>query len=80
MSFERPTSKLEFETKFKNYKKILLRLMRNSKLNHFNNFFHENLFKTREGIREIVNISKKGKTDITSIYIGKKKLLKSLLR
>ena len=54
--------------------------MQNSKLNHFNNFFHENLFKTREGIREIVNISKKGKTDITSIYIGKKKLLKSLLR
>ena len=46
--------------------------MRNSKLNHFNNFFHENLFKTKEGIREKVIISKKGKADITSIHIGKK--------
>ena len=42
--------------------------MRNSKSNHFNNYFDKNklnLFKTWEGIREIINISKKGKTDIT---------------
>ena len=43
--------------------------MRNSKSNHFNNYFHENilnLFKTWESISEIINMSEKGKTDITS--------------
>ena len=43
--------------------------MRNSTLNHFNNYFHKNklnLFKIGEGTKEIVKISKKGKTDITS--------------
>ena len=70
-----PLKKSKLEIKFKNYKKILLRLMQNSKSNHFNNYFHENklnLFKTWEGIREIINVSKKGKTDITSVQIGNK--------
>ena len=34
--------------------------MQNSKSNHFDNYFHENklnLFKTWEGIKEIINIS-----------------------
>ena len=42
-------------------------------------YFHEhelNLFKTWKGIREIINISKKGKTDITSIQSGIKGLLR----
>ena len=44
-----PLKKRELEIKFKNYKKILLKLMQNSNSNHFNNYFHENklnLFKT----------------------------------
>ena len=70
-----PFNKKELETKVKNYKKALLKLIRNSKANHFNNFFHENklnLFKTWEGIMENINISKKRATDITSIQIGNK--------
>ena len=54
--------------------------MQNSKSNHFNNYFHENklnLFKTWEGIREIINISTNRKTDITSIQIGNKTVKKS---
>ena len=54
--------------------------MQNSKSNHFNNYFHENklnLFKTWEGIREIINISTNRKTDITSIHIGNKTVKKS---
>ena len=54
--------------------------MRNSKSNHFNNYFHENksnLIKTWEGIREIISTSKKRKTDITSIQIGNKTVKKS---
>ena len=37
-----PFNKRELETKVKNYKKVLLKLTRNSKANHFNNFFREN--------------------------------------
>ena len=51
--------------------------MRNSKFNHY---FYENklnLFKTWKGIREIINISKKEKTDITSTQIGNKTVKKS---
>ena len=65
-----PFNKGELETKVKNYKKVLLKLTRNSNTNHFNNFFCENklnLFKTWEVIGEIINISKQGTTDITSI-------------
>ena len=54
--------------------------MRNSKSNHFNNYFHENklnLFKTLEVIREMINISKNRKTDVTSIQIGNKNVKKS---
>ena len=54
--------------------------MRHSKSNYFNNYFPEsklNLFETWEGIREIINISKKGKTDITSIQICNKTFKKT---
>ena len=68
-------NKRELEIKVKKYKKVLLKLTQNSKANRFNNFFHENklnLFKTWEGIREIINISKKGTTYITSVQTGNK--------
>ena len=70
-----PFNKRELETKVKNYKKVLLKLTQNSKASHFNNFFREsklNLFKTWEGIRETINVSKERATDITSIQIGNK--------
>ena len=57
-----PSKRNEIETKVKNYKKRLLELTRASKANHYNKFFLENklnFFKTWQGIREIINISKK---------------------
>ena len=75
-----PLKKRELKIKLKNFKKILLRLMQNSKLNIFNNYFHKNklnLFKIWEGIRVIINIFKKGKADLTSTQIGNKTVKKS---
>ena len=46
--------------------------MRNSKLNHFNNYIHKNklnFIKTWEGITEVINISINKKTEITSFQI-----------
>ena len=54
--------------------------MANSKSNHFSNYFHENglnVFKPWESTREIINISKKRKSDITSIQIVNKTVKKS---
>ena len=54
-----PLNKKELETKVKIYKKVLLKLTQNGKANHFNNLFCDiilNLFKTWDGIREIINI------------------------
>ena len=51
----------ELQIKVKIFKKYIIKLTRQSKANHFNNFFQENklnLFKTWEGIREIINITK----------------------
>ena len=65
-----PSKRNETETKVKNYKKHLLKLTRASKVNHYNKFFLENklnLFKTWQGIREIINISKKGNKVINCI-------------
>ena len=58
-------NKKNFGTKVKNYKKVPLKLTGNSKANNFHNFFRGNklnLFKTWEGIREIINISKNRKS------------------
>ena len=55
------------EQEFKTYKNNLLKLTRASKFNHYNNYFQENrlnLFKTWEGIRNIINITKKSKNNI----------------
>ena len=70
-------NKKELETKVKNYKIVLLKLTQNSKANHFKNFFCKNklnLFKTWEGIREIINTFKKQTKGIRSIQIGIKRL------
>ena len=79
-SFKDPLKKRELEIELKTFEKILLRLIWNSKLNHFNNNFYENtlnLFKTWEGIRELINIFKNRKTDITSIQISNATFKKS---
>ena len=49
------------EQEFKTYKNNLLKLTRASKFNHYNNYFQDNrlnLFKTWEGIRDIIKITK----------------------
>ena len=63
-------NKKELETKVKNYKKVLLKLTRNSKANHFSNLFCENklnLFKKWEGMKEVINISK-NKQQISHLF------------
>ena len=62
----------ELQIKVKIFKKFILKLTRQNKANHFNNFFPENklnLFKTWEGIREIMNITKKVTKYINCIQI-----------
>ena len=63
------------EQQFKTYKNNLLKLTRAGKFNHYNNYFQDNrlnLFKTWEGIRDIINITKKPKNNINSIQVNGK--------
>ena len=63
------------EKEFKTYENNLLKLTRASKFNRYNNYFQENrlnLFKTWEGIRDIINITKKLKNNINSIQVNGK--------
>ena len=72
-----PLHKKEIANKVSNYRNIILKLTQKSKANHFNKYFHDNklnIFKTWEGITEIINISKKGSNNINCIQIGKKTL------
>ena len=65
-----PSKRNEIKCNVKTYKKRLLNLTRAREANHLNKFFIENksnLFKTWEGIREIINISKKGNKVINCI-------------
>ena len=67
------TKRKLIEQQFKTYKNNLLKLTRASKFNHYNNYFQENrlnLFKTWEGIRDIINITKKSKNNINSIQVN----------
>ena len=69
-----PLKREELVNKVKTYKKYILHLTRESKANHFNNFFQENklhIFKTWEGIRTS-NIATKGCKKINCIQIGNK--------
>ena len=59
------------EQEFKTYKNNLLKLARASKFNHYN--FQKNrlnLFKTWEGLRDIISITKKTKNNINSIQVN----------
>ena len=61
------------EQEFKTYENNLLKLTRASKFNHYNNYFQKNrlnLFKTWEGIRDIISITKKTKNNINSIQVN----------
>ena len=67
------TKRKKIEQEFKTYKNYLLRITRTSKFKHYNNYFQENrpnLFKTWEGIRDIINITKKSKNNINSIQVN----------
>ena len=69
------TKRKIIEQQFKTYKNNLLKLTRASKFSHYNNYFQENrpnLFKTWEGIRVIINITKKSKNNINSIQVNGK--------
>ena len=68
-----PINKDELANKVKNHRSTTLKLTRKSKANHFNKYFDDNklnIFKTWEGIREIINISKKGSININYIKIS----------
>ena len=72
------TKRKIIEQQFKTYKNNLLKLTRASKFNHYNNYFQENrlnLFKTWEGIRDIINITKKSKNNINSIQVNSKDII-----
>ena len=67
------TKRKKIEQEFKTYKNYLLKITRTSKFKHYNNYFQENrlnLFKTWEGIRDIINITKKSKNNINSIQVN----------
>ena len=63
----------KIEQEFKTYKNYLLKITRTSKFKYYNNYFQENrlnLFKIWEGIRDIINITKKSKNNISSIQVN----------
>ena len=67
------TKRKIIEQEFETYKNNLLKLTRASKFNHYNNYFQDNrlnLFKTWEGIRDIIKITKKSKNNINSIQVN----------
>ena len=70
-----PTRKQELQEKHKTCKNRLTKLTRNSKANHFNNFFYQNksnLLKVWEGIKSIINTKPtKIKQDIATIKVDK---------
>ena len=69
-----PTRKQELKEKYKTYKNRLTKLTRNSKANHFNNFFYQNksnLLKVWDGIKSIINTKPTKIKDITTIKVDK---------
>ena len=70
-----PLHNEEIAHKVKNYRNTIRKLTRTSKAKHINKYFHDNklnVFKTWEGIREIINISKKESNNSNYIQIRKK--------
>ena len=65
-----PLKKNEVHTRYKKHRNLILTLTRTSKKQHFANFFQEhqsNLKKTWEGIRDLINVSKKSGINISKI-------------
>ena len=70
-----PLNKQQLDDRVKKYKKNLLKLIRKTEANHYNNFFQEkklNLFKISEGVREIINITKKCNSEFNYIQVASK--------
>ena len=70
-----PLHNEEIAHKVKNYRNTIRKLTRKSKAKHINKYFHDNklnVFKLWEGIREIINISKKESNNSNYIQIRKK--------
>ena len=62
--------KTDSHNKFKNYRNHLNKITRLSKANHYRNFFEENkknMLKTRNGIKQVINIDKKSTQKINCI-------------
>ena len=70
-----PTLKAAHHLKFKTYRNRIVNLIRESKKQHFADFFkehHSNLKKTWDGIRDLINVSKKTSTRINKLSQDKK--------
>ena len=70
-----PFKKLELEDKVKAYKANLAKLIRINKIKHYSNYFLENkknLLNTWDGIREVLNISKKSSKEINCLHVNNK--------
>ena len=66
------TRRKKIQEELQTYKNNLLKLIRTSKFNHYNNYFQENRLnsiRTCERSRDIINITKKSKTNINSVSV-----------
>ena len=69
------TKKEKTEKKVKHYKTNIIKLIKQSKSKLFNNIFSKNklnLFKTCQGIREIININKTKSKEINCFQVNSK--------
>ena len=65
-----PIKKAQLCTIFKAYRNLIVTLLRKSKKAYFTNYFEEhrqNMKKTWDGIRNLINVSKKTSTNINQI-------------
>ena len=68
-----PLKKKDLFNSYKNYRNKIVTLLRKSKKQYFTDYFKEhntNIKKTWEGIRSLINMSKKGSTTIQKIVDG----------
>jgi len=65
-----PSIKSSLRKSYKNYRNLIVKLLRSSKKQYFSNFFIEhnkNIKKTWEAIRDLINVSKKSSSKIQKI-------------
>jgi hypothetical protein len=65
-----PTKKARLGAIFKSYRNLIVTLLRKSKKKYFTDYFEEhrqNMKKTWDGIRNLINVSKKSSTNINKI-------------